>query len=40
MTEAKIGSRLRCQKCTTELIVVKQGEAEIECCGEPMKLRT
>ncbi len=39
MTKGSIGSRLRCPHCETELIVVKAGEAEIECCGEPMVLR-
>jgi hypothetical protein len=33
------GSRLRCEKCETEIIVVKGTDAEVSCCGQPMAAR-
>jgi hypothetical protein len=32
----KVGERLRCAKCGTEIIVTKAPSAPIRCCGEPM----
>lgn len=33
----KVGSRLRCERCGTEIVVVKAPEGEIVCCGQPMR---
>jgi hypothetical protein len=33
------GSRLRCEKCETEIIVVKGTDAEVSCCGQPIAAR-
>jgi hypothetical protein len=32
----KVGSRLRCERCGTEIIVVKAAEDLVTCCGQPM----
>lgn len=29
------GTRVRCQACGSEAIVVKSQEAELSCCGQP-----
>jgi len=41
MSEAptKVGSRLRCQTCGTEVIVVKAPTGPIACCDAPMSER-
>jgi hypothetical protein len=33
----KVGTRLQCGTCGTEIIVVKATDAEVVCCGAPMK---
>ena len=33
------GSRLRCEQCETEIIVVKGSAGEVSCCGQPMAAR-
>ena len=33
------GSRLRCEKCETEIIVVKGTDGEVLCCGQGMAAR-
>jgi hypothetical protein len=33
------GSRLRCEQCDTEIIVVKGTDAVVSCCGQPMAAR-
>jgi len=33
------GNRLRCEKCETEIIVVKGTDGEVSCCGQPMAAR-
>jgi hypothetical protein len=33
------GNRLRCEKCETEIIVVKGTDADVSCCGQPMAAR-
>ena len=33
------GSRLRCEQCETEIIVVKGTDGEVSCCGQPMAAR-
>jgi hypothetical protein len=30
------GTRLRCAKCETEIIVVKGTDGELSCCEQPM----
>jgi ribosomal protein S27E len=32
----KVGSRLRCERCGTEIIVVKAADDAVTCCGQPM----
>jgi hypothetical protein len=39
MTPTKVGTRLRCQRCSTEIIVVTSSDTELYCCNEPMSLR-
>jgi len=34
-----VGTRLRCEKCSTEIIVVKASEGEVTCCGQAMAAR-
>ena len=33
------GTRLRCEKCETEIIVVKGTDGEVSCCEQPMAAR-
>ena len=33
------GSRLRCEQCETEIIVVKGTDEVVSCCGQPMAAR-
>jgi hypothetical protein len=33
------GTRLRCEKCETEIIVVKGTDGEMSCCQQPMATR-
>jgi ribosomal protein S27E len=35
----KVGSRLRCPSCGTEVIVVKAPTAPMSCCGQPLAER-
>ena len=39
MAPTKVGSRLRCEHCGTEIIVVKATDAEVTCCGQAMAVR-
>jgi hypothetical protein len=32
----KPGTRLRCEQCGAELVVVKAGSGETRCCGAPV----
>jgi ribosomal protein S27E len=32
----KVGSKVQCAKCGTEVVVVKAPKEPIKCCGEPM----
>jgi desulfoferrodoxin-like iron-binding protein len=34
--EQKAGTRLRCETCGSQIIVVKAGDAELACCGKPL----
>ena len=36
MAPTVVGARLRCDKCGTEIIVVKGTDETVVCCGEPM----
>jgi len=33
---AKVGTRLACGQCGTEIIVVKATDTSVSCCGAPM----
>jgi hypothetical protein len=33
------GTRLRCEQCETEIIVVKGTDGEVSCCQQPMANR-
>ncbi|HLG91851.1 MAG TPA: hypothetical protein VKY15_02590 [Acidimicrobiales bacterium] len=39
MAELKAGDRLRCQRCGTEVIVVRAPSAPIRCCGQELVAR-
>ena len=32
----KAGTRLQCGTCGSQIIVVKPGEADLVCCGQPL----
>jgi len=36
MSPVAVGSRLKCEKCETEVIVVKGTEGDVVCCGQPL----
>jgi hypothetical protein len=36
MSELSTGTRLRCDECKSEVIVLTGAEAELTCCGAPM----
>ena len=36
MSAPKVGERLRCEKCGTEIIVVKAPGGAVSCCGQAM----
>lgn len=33
----QVGKRYQCAKCSTEMIVTKAGDGELQCCGETMQ---
>ena len=37
MDDLKVGTRLHCGRCGTEVIVIKAPAATPTCCGEPLK---
>ncbi|HEY5164628.1 MAG TPA: hypothetical protein VIJ44_01630 [Acidimicrobiia bacterium] len=40
MPATKVGTRLRCDRCGTEIIVVKTADdSQPVCCGQPMVAR-
>jgi desulfoferrodoxin-like iron-binding protein len=39
MTPTAVGTRLRCERCGTEIIVVKATDGELTCCDKPMAPR-
>ena len=34
----QLGKRFQCESCGTEVLCIKPGEGEIQCCSVPMKL--
>lgn len=32
------GSRLKCQSCGSEAVVVKSQEPQLSCCGQPVEV--
>ena len=36
---AEMGKRYRCEKCGTEVLAVKAGDGELQCCSQPMSLQ-
>jgi hypothetical protein len=36
MVEVKAGTRLRCEACGAEFIIVRAGGPELSCCGKPL----
>lgn len=36
-TEVRVGARLRCESCGTEVVVVRAGASAPTCCGEPLE---
>jgi desulfoferrodoxin-like iron-binding protein len=39
MAATKVGTRLRCERCGTEIIVVKATDDDLTCCEQPMVAR-
>jgi hypothetical protein len=39
MSPVAVGSRLKCEQCETEVIVVKGTDGEVSCCGQPLVAR-
>lgn len=39
MAPTTVGTRLRCETCGTEIIVVKAAEGDVVCCAQPMTAR-
>ncbi|HEX77176.1 MAG TPA: hypothetical protein G4O03_02010 [Dehalococcoidia bacterium] len=35
----QVGKRYTCVKCGSEFIVTRGGNGQIQCCGEPMKMK-
>jgi hypothetical protein len=36
MAELNTGTRLRCDECKSEVIVLTGADAELTCCGSPL----
>ena len=34
----QLGKRFQCEKCASEVLCIKPGDGEIECCGVAMQL--
>ncbi len=34
----QLGKRFQCETCNTEVLCIKPGEGEVQCCGVAMKL--
>jgi len=39
MSPVAVGARLRCEKCETEVIVVKGTDGDVSCCGQLLAAR-
>lgn len=37
MPTVKVGSRFRCERCGSEIVVVKAPAAPVRCCGDEMQ---
>ena len=35
--DVKAGTRLQCGSCGSQIIIVKPGGPELECCGKPLE---
>lgn len=35
--QVKAGTRMQCGSCGSQVIIVKPGEPELECCGRPLE---
>ncbi len=35
-----VGKRYQCTKCGSEMIVTKGGDGELQCCQQPMQLKS
>ncbi len=35
----QLGKRFHCETCGTEVLCIKPGEGEVECCGVAMQLQ-
>ena len=38
--DVKAGTRLRCEECGAELVVIKAEGPELTCCGKPLSSLT
>ncbi len=36
----QVGKRYACQVCGSEFIVTRGGSGELQCCGQPMAIKT
>jgi hypothetical protein len=36
MSELKIGTRVKCEVCGSEAVVITSNEPKLACCGKPM----
>jgi hypothetical protein len=34
----QLGKRFQCETCGTEVLCIKPGQGEVQCCGAAMKL--
>jgi len=34
----QLGKRFQCEKCGSEVLCIKPGDGEVECCEQPMQL--
>jgi desulfoferrodoxin-like iron-binding protein len=34
----QLGKRFQCEACGTEVLCIKAGDGQAECCGKPMEL--
>lgn len=39
-TTIQVGKRYVCKKCGSEFVVTRGGSGTLECCGQPMELKT